>query len=722
MAGVRKFLVEFDTYDDAEAGIVREYFATGAGYITRSAHTPSNTVYLPLLLDAGSVEEFLFDDGKTTGMSVPSAGSITLNNASRRLDYLLNRGLDGRELLIKELTSDSKNPADSPVRFRAVIQSIDFSNRTIRINIRSPFFAVMTDTYQPFKYAGTNDGSSVYLEGTGDDIGGSPKPRILGKGAAGNMPALLVDRANEIYQLSSDPVAEVPTMYVGRASITAGTAHATLSSFVTAATDGSVTAGQFDYYLGSYVFDEGDNERGCFVAFGTTPDKTVTFDAIEGWKNLFTYSTDLTNVAWTTNSVTVVSAGAGSAPDDIQTAYTVTKTATGGANLRQDVTTVSGRYYTVSAFLEADTLETLVIRATGTGVRAEVEFDTSDGTTSTVTNNVTSTSLLNPTMSALGGGRYRCSLTFDANNTSTQLRFYPQNSSATTAGSITLFGLMLEEGVYAVGPYNATTSAVAYNHSAACTMWKILNSAGYDLCPLCVITANAEDNAEVFRFQDNTEAQIGRVIPEILESSKLFLRNTAAGVYRVGRFKAPTIGELVREFDNRVLIDGSSDARIKILSPSDIGNGIPIYRANIRYQKNYTVMGEADVYGIAGDAANLGDIPFVSQEWRTETDTDTGTQTKHLNSLERTVDTALADAADASTRAAYELTLYDTQRLTVEIEVPVVYGFALSLGDVIQVENRIYRITGRRLRFASESGGGADASLVVLQAWGGVEV
>jgi len=721
MALIRKFLVEFDTYDDTTAGVVREYFATGEGYVTRSTHTPANQVYLPLVLDAGSIEEYLFDDRKTTGMTVPSAGSILLNNASRRLDYLLDRGLDGREMLIKELTSDSQDPADSPVRFRAIIQSIDFSNRQIRINIRSPFFTVLTESYQTHKYAGTNDGSTIYLEGTGDDIGDSPKPRLLGKGSTGNMPAILVDRANEIYQLSSDPVAEVPTMYVGRASITAGTAHTTLSSFVTAATGGSVTAGTFDYYLGSYAFDEGDNERGCYVAFGTTPDKTVTFDAIEGWKNLFLYSEDFTNAAWTLNHVSVASAGAGTAPDDIQAAHTITKTATGGANIRQDVTTVSGRYYTVSVFLKAGTLETMAIRATGSGVRAEVEFDTADGTTTTVTNNVTSSGLLNPTMTAMGGGWYRCSMTFDANNTSTQLRFYPQDGTATAAGSIVLYGAMLEDGVYEVGPYNPTTSAAAYNHSVACNVWKIMKSVGYTLCPLCIITANAEDNSPTFHFQDNTEAQVGRVLPPILESAKMYLWNTIGGAYRVGRFKVPTSGEVSRNFDSRVLIDGSSDAKIKILSPSDVGNGIPIYRANVHYQKNYTLMREADVYGVAGDAPNLGDIPFVSEEWRTESATDAGTQTKHLNSLERTLETALADSADAASRASYELTLYDVIRLTVEIEVPVLYGFALSLGDVIQVEDRIYRIIGRRLRFASESSG-AGASLVTLQAWGGVAV
>lgn len=721
MARIRKFLIEFDTYDSDTSAVVREYFATGDGYTSRPSHTPANQVYLPLVLNAGSIDEYLFDDRKTTGMTVPSVGRVALNNASRRLDYLLDRGIDGRELLIKEITEDDQDPASATTVFRAVVQSIDFSNRTIALNVRSPFLTVLSSTYQTFKYAGTNNGSSIYVEGTDDDIGGSPKPRVLGKGSSGNMSAVLIDRANEIYQLSSDPIAETPTIYVGRASITAGTQHATLSSLITAATGGSVTSGEFDYYLGSYAFDEGDNERGCYIALGTTADKVVTFDAIEGWKNLFLQSADLSNVAWTLTDVTSVSAGAGSAPDDIQTAYTITKTATGGANIRQDVTTVSGRYYTVSTFAKAGTLTGLSIRATGSGTLAEVDFNLSNGTTSTVTNNVTNTALLNPTISAMGGGWYRCSMTFDADNTSTQLRSYPHNSTATTAGSIVMFGTMLEDGVYEVGPYNPTTSAALYNHSVACNVWKVLKSAGYNLCPLCIITANADDMAETFRYQINQEANVGEVLTPLLESGKFFLWNTVAGAYRIGKFKLPTSGEVSRDFDSRVLIDGNSDAKINILAPSDIGNGIPIYRANIHYNQNYTILNESDVYGISADAPNLGDLPFISQQWRTATDDTAATQTKHLNALEREVETALADTADAETRAAYELTLYDQIRLTIEVEVPTLYGFALNLGDVVQIEDRIYRITGRTLRFASSSSGAA-ASLVKIQAWGGVKV
>jgi hypothetical protein len=173
----RRYLVEFDSHTGSSTEKVR--LSTGVGFQTGLSETPSRAVYLPLVKDAGNVNSFLFKDASTVGSSELALGKIQLNNADGTLDYLEDRGLGGFELDVREETGTAY-PSDFPVRIAAAISFAEFTSlyTTLAIKDRTSLFRDLQ--YQPDKYSGDNNGSSIELEGTADDIGGSPKPLLVG--------------------------------------------------------------------------------------------------------------------------------------------------------------------------------------------------------------------------------------------------------------------------------------------------------------------------------------------------------------------------------------------------------------------------------------------------------------------------------------------------------------------------------------------------------------
>ena len=720
MATISQFLLEFDSYDDTD-GVVVERFCTGSKFITKKSETPSLAKYLPLLVDAGFVEEFLFGKSRTTGSVSSSSGRITLNNGSGRLDYLLDRGLDGRTITVRERLGDSY-PDDFPIRFQGVIEGRSFSSRTITLDVKSKLFEVRREVYQPIKYAGTNDGATIYLEGT-EDLEGSPKPKLIGDGSNGNNVATLVDAPNEIYQLSSEPCT-INNVYVGRAVITAGTQFTTLAAFIASVTTTPPTAGTYDYYEGDYPFDEGDNERGCYIAFGTTPNLSVTFDASEGWANECLQSEDF-DTTWT---ATDISGGADGDldPNGQPNAYSFEKYIIyPSVWVGQDITLSGavGDYYTISVFAKIDAgmndiyppkpLSTITLGAVGSATRAMVEFNLVTGATNTVTNNLADTSKLNPILEDLGNDWFRVSMTFDSDSATTNARIYAGEFSTTEEGTILVWGAQVERYQEA-SPYTPTTTTAVISETAMCNVWKVMNHRGFALGTLSSVNTDYDNDAPTGFFSGTSETTLGVVIDLFANSIKAYVADTISGGFISGVFKVPTVGEVVKVIDASLLFN---DPKLKMIRAADFSGGTPVYRSTANWGHNGLVMDESQVVG-----ASLGDISFVSEEWRGAFKETTATITKHLNALEDTFDTALTVKSDAEARSQFQLDLYDTNRLTIEIHVPTSVGFDLLRGDVIQVSDRVYRIIGKTTKFPNTKTKVVSTNLITFQAWGGVKI
>ncbi len=268
-----QFLIEFDGHDGS--GVITTRLATGNGFKTAKTETPAQTPYLPRIIDTGTIETYLFESAKTTGQSTSGFGRAVLNNADDGLDSVLDLGVDGRAFIVREKIGDAY-PTDFPIRFAGIIDFRESTDTTITLSVKTALHKVLKLPYQPVKYLGDNS-DALGVEGTPDDLIGKPKPRLRG-GIAKNLTPIMVNEAGETYQISSDEVQTIDTVYNGRAPVAAGTGHATLALLVVA----SPSAATFDFYLGDNTKSIGDNERGCYFRFGTTPSHDVTCDATEG--------------------------------------------------------------------------------------------------------------------------------------------------------------------------------------------------------------------------------------------------------------------------------------------------------------------------------------------------------------------------------------------------------------------------------------------------------
>jgi hypothetical protein len=233
-----------------------------------------------------------------------------------------------------------------------------------------------------------------------------------------------------------------------------------------------------------------DDPRSPLVQSGTSP-KLVRYHSDNGdspgsdyplmrWTphNLLRQSQTLNNAAWTAANATV-SADTDVAPDGATTAETITAANIGVANARvsQSVTLVSGYVYTMSAYLKQGTNQYGGVNVYDGTSDFGALWDLSNGTFvgyrtgggTEISNSITS----------VGSGWYRVSMTFAATNTtgSAQVLCVVDGTldfSATQAGTETIkaWGAQLCRG-YNANPYLVTTTAarigipVGYDTAAA---------------------------------------------------------------------------------------------------------------------------------------------------------------------------------------------------------------------------------------------------------------
>lgn len=103
----------------------------------------------------------------------------------------------------------------------------------------------------------------------------------------------------------------------------------------------------------------------------------------------------------------------------------------------------------------------------------------------------------------------------------------------------------------------------------------------------------------------------------------------------------------------------------ELLPPSEPERGLPVWRVNVRYARNWTVMTETDLAGIAA-----AEVAKWTQEYRTVTAEDSGVLTDWPAALELTVTTLIAGEADAQAEADRLLALFSVPRQRFSVRVP----------------------------------------------------
>jgi len=251
-----EYAVIIKAYDPGTASEVTLYFSTN-GYTSGPADAPANQYYEPLLENPGVFTFQMYSNGKLSGPASTGYGAIILINNIGQLDYLIDYGLDGREIIAAEITPNGL----APFLIGTMEQPLPSLDQvSIRIRDRK---AELDVPFQPTKYLGNNT-LPAGLEGV-EDIKGKPKPRLYG--VRYNVTPVLVNTSRLIYQMSDIALNDIPNVYDRGVALSKGTDYTDQTDMETNAP----AAGTYRAWLAG----------GCF-RLGSSPAGQVTADGVQG--------------------------------------------------------------------------------------------------------------------------------------------------------------------------------------------------------------------------------------------------------------------------------------------------------------------------------------------------------------------------------------------------------------------------------------------------------
>ena len=218
---------DFDT--SAETTI----YLSDRGYVSSPSESPANTYYEPRVVEALNFQRSMFGSGRVGGQSVPSFGQIVLANADGGLDDFAGYAWDNRsvEVFVGEKGGDLSEHFKI---FAGQSKSVEFDDLEVRVILRDGQDR-FSRTFPPNSYAGTggNEGSAI--------MEGLPKPICLGE--VYNITPVLVDEANDVYQVHDGQIEAIDAVYDNGAAISGYTPDLTNGRFTLAsAPTGIITA------------------------------------------------------------------------------------------------------------------------------------------------------------------------------------------------------------------------------------------------------------------------------------------------------------------------------------------------------------------------------------------------------------------------------------------------------------------------------------------------
>lgn len=203
-----------------------------------------------------------------------------------------------------------------------------------------------------------------------------------------------------------------------------------------------------------------------------------------------------------------------------------------------------------------------------------------------------------------------------------------------------------------------------------------------------VTTLDSANAAEVGIWVGTDGASIGEVLDQVLGSVGGYWVANRTGTFEVGRLELPTGTAVITLEDWQVLED------IERVRVADQGGGIPAWRIELLYRKNYTVLRPADV----ADVASLARQNVVTTEWRAVTASDTDTQAQHPLAPEKQIETLLTTEADADTEVARLLTIFGGFIEMLRVPLAIEYAEDISLGDVVELDLSRYNLNNVKFR------------------------
>jgi hypothetical protein len=252
---------------------------------------------------------------------------------------------------------------------------------------------------------------------------------------------------------------------------------------------------------------------------------------------------------------------------------------------------------------------------------------------------------------------------------------------------------------------NAATRTVAQLVKRIALDAGILNA---DISATDVTALDTANSAEVGIYVDDESVALD-AISELANSIGAFVGFDALGVLRMGRLEVPS-------GTPSIVLDRTNILSIKRERSRDADRGIPAYRVNIGYKKNYTVQSSDLAGGITDDRRTYIGLPYLLSKSE-----DASVKTKHKLAPEITRATLLTTSAAADAEAARLLEVYKARRgiYTVDIKFRTVAELvALDLNKVAQITygrfgmnaGKLFRVLGVELDFRK--------SVATLTVWG----
>ncbi len=185
---------------------------------------------------------------------------------------------------------------------------------------------------------------------------------------------------------------------------------------------------------GDFTFSRGSNLSATRVG----PDGLIE----KGRENLLTYSNDFSNTTWAKSSVSVASGQSGY--DGSSNAWLLDITG-GTSSQRLEKSVSQSGVQTASIYAKAGTRDWIRFRLNTSGTTAQSYFDLANGALG-----ASYSGLIDRKIEDVGGGWYRCSISF--NSTSNLIRIYPAEANGDvthTSGNILIQNAQLEIGLAA---------------------------------------------------------------------------------------------------------------------------------------------------------------------------------------------------------------------------------------------------------------------------------
>lgn len=244
---------------------------------------------------------------------------------------------------------------------------------------------------------------------------------------------------------------------------------------------------------------------------------------------------------------------------------------------------------------------------------------------------------------------------------------------------------------------DATQGGSAADRTAAQIAQVILLAKGVDGGDIdtdSVDDLDTANDAVIGIWTGTEERRTGDVLDEVLGSVGGYWATDANGTYFFGRLEAPS-GTPVLSLGDADLLESSGEA-VERLSAKTDDRGLPAWRINFRYQKNYRVQDGGDVVPAVTSQERRAQL---AEEWRTVISEDASVKTKHLLAPEKTVTSLIDDATAAATEAQRLRDMYKVKRDFLRVRVPPsrLAGTVLKLGDVIELDRARFDWDGGKL-------------------------